>query len=89
MCVVLVLLKVNPRAQFPRKDVKENNFFFFRCIDEWLIIRIRMSQCMYGCMCMYLCMYVCVYVAVSACDDVAGFLCGMRLSDKMGLMEII
>lgn len=37
----------------------------------------------------YVCMYVCVYVAVSACDDVAGFLCGMRLSDKMGLMEII
>lgn len=50
-----------------------------------------MSQCMYGCMCIcvYLCMYVCMYVAVSACDVVAGFLCGMRLSDKMGLMEII
>jgi hypothetical protein len=28
MCVVLVLLKVNPRAQFPRKDVKEMTFSF-------------------------------------------------------------
>lgn len=41
------------------------------------------------CVCIYVCMYVCMYLAVSACDDVAGFLCGMRLSDKMGLMEII
>jgi hypothetical protein len=45
--------------------------------------------CIYVCMCVCVCVCVCVYVAVSACDDVAGFLCGMRLSDKMGLMEII
>lgn len=44
---------------------------------------------MYVYMCVFMYVCVCVYVAVSACDDVAGFLCGMRLSDKMGLMEII
>jgi hypothetical protein len=69
MCVVLVLLKVNPRAQFPRKDVKEMTFSFLGVLIKWLTIRIRMSQCMYGCMCMcvYLCMYVCVYVCSCEC----------------------
>lgn len=38
---------------------------------------------------MRVCVCVCVCVAASTCDDVAGFLCGVRPSDKMGLVEII
>jgi len=66
MCVVLV--KVNPRAQFPKKEVevRKELLFLGESMNDWQ----HMNEYM----------YVCVCVAMYACDDMIEFLYGRRQS---------
>lgn len=74
MCVVLV--KVNPRAQFPKKEVevRKELLFLGESMNDWQ----HMNEYMYVCVCVQLCMHVMIWL--NSCME------GGKVVIKMGLV---